>query len=302
MSVAIFALPLMLLLILGVFVSLGVYVYKDAKARGMDPALWTLIALLVPSLIGFVIYLVVRTSHSALTCPQCGKRVTEQFTVCPQCGARLKATCPGCGAPVEQGWRVCPQCAAPLPQTGAVTAPKSRKDSSLGKILALIIVVPLLLIILLGIAFSAFTTGPSTFSSATTMWEYEEFQEASQGTAAGDWLASCGTDEAAAYVLRYEEKDSEANRYLVYIPGATGSVDFYISREKTLWRSCNCLEVHNMEEGEPLILWIVVDSGKTLPLDVYLDGQKLKTVLTETDSYPIPEALHASDIDELPYE
>lgn len=304
MSAAIFVLPLMLLLVLGIFVSLGVYVYKDAKARGMDPALWTLIALLVPSLIGFIIYLVVRSSHSALTCPKCGERVTEQFTVCPRCGARLKAACPGCGAAVEPGWRVCPRCAAPLPQdAGEVTAPKNKKDSSLGKILALVVVVPLILIVLLVVAFSAFNTMPATHVSATTLWEYEEFQEASRGTAVEDWLESCGTDGNVAYVLRYEEKkDVEINRYLVYLPGATGNVDFYISWEKTLWRRFNRLDVNNLEEGESLIFWIVVEGDKSLPLDVYLDGQKLKTVLTETDSYPIPDVLHADDIDEFSYE
>ena len=41
---------------------IGVYVYRDAKRRGMNALVWTLIALFAPSLIGFIIYLLVRNS------------------------------------------------------------------------------------------------------------------------------------------------------------------------------------------------------------------------------------------------
>lgn len=36
-------------------VLVGVYVYRDANSRGMNAALWTLIAILAPALIGFII-------------------------------------------------------------------------------------------------------------------------------------------------------------------------------------------------------------------------------------------------------
>ena len=48
----------------------GIYVFRDAKSRGMNAAMWTLIAILVPSLIGFIIYLLVRGSYSNRRCPQ----------------------------------------------------------------------------------------------------------------------------------------------------------------------------------------------------------------------------------------
>ena len=41
-------------------VMIGVYVCRDAKRRGMNAALWTLIAVAAPALIGFIIYLLVR--------------------------------------------------------------------------------------------------------------------------------------------------------------------------------------------------------------------------------------------------
>ena len=40
-------------------VLIGVYVYRDASDRGMNAVLWTLVAVLAPSLIGFIIYLLV---------------------------------------------------------------------------------------------------------------------------------------------------------------------------------------------------------------------------------------------------
>lgn len=36
-------------------VLIGVYVYQDASDRGMNSVLWTLVAVLAPSLIGFII-------------------------------------------------------------------------------------------------------------------------------------------------------------------------------------------------------------------------------------------------------
>ncbi len=36
------------------------YVYADARQRAMPPVLWTLIALLVPNLLGFLLYFAIR--------------------------------------------------------------------------------------------------------------------------------------------------------------------------------------------------------------------------------------------------
>mgnify|MGYP002747632941 CR=1 FL=1 len=98
---------------------IGVYVYRDAARRGMNAALWTVVAVLAPAFTGLIVYLLARGAAPALKCPQCGAAVTDAYAVCPACGARLRAVCPGCGAPVEPGWKVCPRCAAPLPQTPA---------------------------------------------------------------------------------------------------------------------------------------------------------------------------------------
>ena len=73
MSNVVIAIPLFMLMIIVALLPLliGVYVYRDAKRRGMNAALWTLIAILAPSLIGFIIYLLVRGNYSNLKCPRC---------------------------------------------------------------------------------------------------------------------------------------------------------------------------------------------------------------------------------------
>src|SRR5689334_7978501 len=52
------AIPLALLV--GTFVVLWLlamgYIYADAKSRGMPPVLWLLIALVVPNMVGFILY------------------------------------------------------------------------------------------------------------------------------------------------------------------------------------------------------------------------------------------------------
>ena len=70
MSNVVIAIPLFMLMIIVALLPLliGVYVYRDAKRRGMNAALWTLIAILAPSLIGFIIYLLVRGNYSNLKC------------------------------------------------------------------------------------------------------------------------------------------------------------------------------------------------------------------------------------------
>ena len=94
MSNVVIAIPLFMLMIIVALLPLliGVYVYRDAKRRGMNAALWTLIAILAPSLIGFIIYLLVRGNYSNLKCPRCAATVTEQYV--PQMRRKAQAELP----------------------------------------------------------------------------------------------------------------------------------------------------------------------------------------------------------------
>lgn len=108
---------LMLLCVIGVEVLIGVMVYRDAKARGMEPWLWAAVCVLVPYFIGLIVYLVVRARNKGgLLCGNCGAPVEEAYACCPQCGAALKYTCDACGKHVEPQWKLCAYCGQPLPQ------------------------------------------------------------------------------------------------------------------------------------------------------------------------------------------
>ena len=54
---AILAVPILLMLVI------GVVVYKDAKAHDLNPWLWMVVAVFTPNLIGVIIYLVVRSNQ-----------------------------------------------------------------------------------------------------------------------------------------------------------------------------------------------------------------------------------------------
>jgi hypothetical protein len=94
------------------------YIYRDAERRGMHPVLWTLLAILVPYLIGVIIYFLLR-EPLAFTCPQCGAAVSARFNYCPSCGYSLHPMCPQCKHEVREGDRFCPHCAYRL--AGAMT-------------------------------------------------------------------------------------------------------------------------------------------------------------------------------------
>ncbi len=89
------------------------YINRDAKRRGMHSVLWTLLAILVPYLIGVIIYFLLREPR-AFDCPQCGVAVSARFNYCPACSCNLHPTCPQCKHQVREGDRFCPHCANAL--------------------------------------------------------------------------------------------------------------------------------------------------------------------------------------------
>jgi predicted RNA-binding Zn-ribbon protein involved in translation (DUF1610 family) len=152
----------LMLIMVSLAIPIGFYVYRDANRRGMHAPLWVVIAVLAPGFIGLIIYLIVRGNFADFNCPNCGYPVSIEYIVCPKFGTRLKSACPSCGLPAEADWTVCPKCATPLPsrsqgQSGFI-APVRTRDSALGKIILLIVLVPLLLLIFL-IAFSFLNLG-----------------------------------------------------------------------------------------------------------------------------------------------
>ena len=234
MRTVIFSL-VVLVALLTIPIMIGVYVYRDAKRRGMNAMAWTLIAVVAPALIGFIIYLLVRGNSPDLQCPQCAEPVTEQYVICPHCGAKLRPACPNCSFPVEADWKVCPKCAAPLEGMEMPPAPPQRqRDKTLGKILIAIIVVPVALIALAVFGLTAFqsVTGSSTMREVT-FDEYDQEQESETiREAVHEWLDSLEVRSDRAYALRYDYSNElgagQEHYYLLYVPagGQSPSTSF----------------------------------------------------------------------------
>jgi hypothetical protein len=89
------------------------YINRDAKRRGMNSTLWTLLAIFVPYLIGLIIYFLIR-EPLPYSCPGCGAVVNARFNFCPDCKHDLRPSCPQCKREVRPGDKYCPYCAAEL--------------------------------------------------------------------------------------------------------------------------------------------------------------------------------------------
>ena len=234
MRTVIFSL-VVLVALLTIPIMIGVYVYRDAKRRGMNAMAWTLIAVVAPALIGFIIYLLVRGNSPDLQCPQCAEPVTEQYVICPHCGAKLRPACPNCSFPVEADWKVCPKCAAPLEGVETPPAPPQRqRDRTLGKILIAIIVVPVALIALAVFGLTAFqsVTGSSTMREVTFDEYNQEQKSETVREAVHEWLDSLEVRSDRAYALRYDYSNElgagQEHYYLFYVPagGQSPSTSF----------------------------------------------------------------------------
>jgi hypothetical protein len=126
-----FVFPMFLLASIGaaplaVYVLLVGYVYGDARRRGMNQVMWTLLAIFIPSAVGVILYFILR-DPIPVPCPSCGSPARKGHAYCASCGAAVRAACPQCRQPLEPGWRNCVRCGAPLPQGSAgPPAPEAR--------------------------------------------------------------------------------------------------------------------------------------------------------------------------------
>jgi len=61
------------------------YVYGDARRRNMPAIPWALAAALIPNLLGFLLYFVLRRPLAS-PCPRCGQAITPDQRFCSWCG------------------------------------------------------------------------------------------------------------------------------------------------------------------------------------------------------------------------
>jgi double zinc ribbon protein len=97
------------------------YVNQDARRRGMNPTLWTILVLVIPNGIGFVVYFVARQPLQ-VPCPGCGARVPSDVSYCARCGFKVAPNCPRCGRSLAAGQAYCAHCGEALADTGVGVA------------------------------------------------------------------------------------------------------------------------------------------------------------------------------------
>jgi RNA polymerase subunit RPABC4/transcription elongation factor Spt4 len=101
------------------------YVYRDAKRRGMNPALWTIVVLILSpgyGIMGLIIYLLVR-EPLPYPCPQCATSVSARFNFCPNCKTNLHPACSHCQREVSDNDKFCPYCGTEVvPPAATATA------------------------------------------------------------------------------------------------------------------------------------------------------------------------------------
>ncbi len=298
MSAAAILIPVLLIFLIFVLlipIAIGVYVYRDANRRGMNALLWALVAALVPSLIGLIIYLLVRGNYSDLHCPRCETPVTDRFVVCPKCGAKLRPSCPNCSSPVEPDWRLCPHCAQPLPEVqNDVQVPVRAKDRSIWKILVIVILVPILLIALLVLGFCAFSfAGGSSSFQETTFMEYEkEMDTAAEkaiATEVMEWLDEIRPAMTLnqAYALRYDHETDTGHEYYfaVYVPGTSSSHTHSFGQSGSIFGTTLTLEL-NWTGNDSGFFHVVSSADKAPKLKIKVDGKNIPCTVTEVDYNP----------------
>lgn len=281
---------IMVVLVLPVLV--GVYVYRDAHKRGMNAVLWTLIAILAPSLIGFIIYLLVRGNYSDLKCPRCESVIKEQYVVCPKCGAKLRHSCPNCSMPVETDWTVCPKCAQTLPgiQSDIVT-PVRPKDNTLWKILVAIVLIPIIMIFMFVILFSV-NSGSTSFREVS-MERYFADEELPQSTKdyVREWVESLPYKENHVYALRFKYQILQDSKekdyyYLIYIPGCGSVSSNSFGYSAGLFGGEIKLELNGNGPEESFYCMMISEKKQAPGIRVVLNGKRLENVVEIVDFNP----------------
>ena len=292
---------LMMIPILLVFailpLTVGIYVWRDSGRRGMNRLLWTVIALLFPGMVGFLIYLLVRSGYSNLHCPQCGTKVQKEFAVCPGCGVRFKSACPGCGTPVEPQWKLCPQCGTTLPkERDPLCTPVQPKDKNLWKVLLVAILLPLVLFVMMGmVAFSTMNSSVSSLASSTMTVNEAKAEIETKETI--DWLnEQLAQDPDTAAVLHWHgpaEADADLSKsgYLVYLPHSAAGTQLpevrLLSDEGPFHNRLQANITTRSSATKPSVLLFLQYSEDPAKLALVVNDHEIEYTLTETETVPV---------------
>ncbi len=285
-------LPIFLLVIL-IPIFIGIYVFRDAKRRNMNALLWTLMAILVPGLFGFLIYLLIRGNYSDLHCPQCDTPVEQDFIVCSNCGAKLKPTCPNCGRAVDGVWKICPHCAQPLPEHQSVTPPVHKKDKHLWKILLIVLLIPLILLAFIFLGNFIFTGvgGSSSFREDAREDYFSAQPEPQISDRISSWLNTVDEtrDLDRAYALQYTkqvDRNTYQHYFLVHAPGTYDNSKSGIQLSERLFGATAQLNVGWTGYNDGLYSIMMTSSKEKSNLKIVRDGKTLPCTTISVDFNP----------------
>ncbi|WP_434510431.1 zinc ribbon domain-containing protein [Desulfitobacterium sp. AusDCA] len=99
------------LIIVIYWIGLALWVYKDARSKGLNAALWGLL-ILMTNLVGFIVYLIYKQNN--LTCYKCGALQSRFNSFCSHCGTEINESCPNCKAMINKGDHYCSRCGSKL--------------------------------------------------------------------------------------------------------------------------------------------------------------------------------------------
>lgn len=309
-AIAFVLIPIILLIGFGIPLAIGLYVYRDARRRGMNAVLWTLVAILAPSLIGFIIYLLVRNSSSDMLCPRCDTPVKEDYVICPNCGAKLQPYCSNCATPLQPEWKVCPKCTQPIANAyDDIVAPQRHKDTSLGKILVAVLVIPVLLIVVLVLSASVFKVSTSGGGSSSVMTEasWNELTRSLQGnnaTEVSQWLEDAHEegDNEKAYILEYMQPTiygSWEYYYTIYVPAVDSGAEMGFGMRGGFFKDVIAFELDdgyiedensNADDDTTsknvYCIEVDMETERAIKVEVSYNGKKLKCEVTTVEYNP----------------
>lgn len=206
-------------------VLLGVWTYRDAQNKGMNGILWTAVVILVPSCIGLIIYLIVRTENAKVVCSNCNTAVNGKNKFCSNCGVELV---PVVDVSDEQE-----------------TFRKSQKHLLIGffSTLAAVVILSILMVAFL-------VTGVMKLAGDTVKWISEldviQWEDTLEDTL-GDLDVLFDEDEIHVHVDEDEVTLTDKNgNKLVHVDGNTNSVDVNLQDVKAL------LDKYNIEYDESI--------------------------------------------------
>jgi RNA polymerase subunit RPABC4/transcription elongation factor Spt4 len=140
------------------WISAVIWTFRDIRDRTRDPFFQavSVFLVLVFNLPGLWLYLILRPPQTLAeayarsleeeallqeledqkACPNCRRRVSDDFLVCPSCETQLKEACAVCSRPLAYSWTACPYCGTPkrgrvqarrrVPEQQTAAMPRSR--------------------------------------------------------------------------------------------------------------------------------------------------------------------------------